>query len=169
MAEWRQQQASEWLWALSGKWIINDSDRKLEPELRTAFMSHFIFQEKPHFSLFIIFIQAHSNFINIVSIKECEKPIHCQIFWKGLRRCDKILLKYCLLYVLLVMEVSENNLCPVTAWHRKQVLLVTLGGVTVMTWGTRRKGEKWTQVFYDLASQWTKQVIARHRGAGSFT
>lgn len=80
----------------SGKLINNDSDRKLEPELRTAFMSHFIFQEKPHFSLFIIFIQAHSNFINIVSIKECEKPIHCQIFWKGLRRCDKILLKYCL-------------------------------------------------------------------------
>lgn len=28
---------------------------------------------------------------------------------------------------------------------------------------------KWMQVFYDLAAPQTKQIIARHRGAGTFT
>lgn len=46
--------ASEELWPSSAPLINSRSDRKPEPALQSAFMSHLICLQKPHFSLFTV-------------------------------------------------------------------------------------------------------------------
>lgn len=87
LALW-QSWASEELWPSSAPLINSHSDRKPEPALQPAFMSHPICLQKPHFSLFT------------VSLPDWWSSILCKwrgakSFWNRFEVHNSLLLKYC--------------------------------------------------------------------------
>lgn len=124
LALW-QSWASEELWPSSAPLINSYSDRKPEPALQSAFMSHPICPQKPNFSLFT------------VSLPDWWSSILCK--WRGenlfLGKGLKCIIVCCwntgLWYVLLVKPSASCHSMTL----KRRPCTATRSGVTIMNLG----------------------------------
>ena len=112
-------QVSEWLWTPSGKLINNNADRKPKADLRSAFMSHFIFQKlhfsRPHTKLINIVWLLYIGSLMIASQRDLAASLFLDVFYHS---GSSIWLPY--------FGDDGGAQCfksPVTAWQGEQALL----------------------------------------------
>lgn len=133
LALW-QSRASEELWPSSAPLINSHSDRKPEPALQSAFMSHPICLQKPHFSLFTVSLPDWWSSI----LCKCGRKGGGSFWKKGLKCIIVCCWNIGLRYVLLVKPSAGCH----SVTLKRRPCIATCPGVTIMNLRDFESGRK---------------------------